>query len=131
MWKNYEKGVRNYCGITFPDGLLKNQKLKENVLTPTTKEENDRPISPEEIVAEKWMTREDFEYCKRAALELFSFGILCLYLKKKRIDGLICVGQKVAKEHGLILVDTKYEFGRDKDGNILVIDEMHTPDSSR
>ncbi|KAK4522889.1 hypothetical protein GAYE_PCTG32G0779 [Galdieria yellowstonensis] len=113
LWKNYEKGVRNYCGITFPDGLLKNQKLKENVLTPTTKEENDRPISPEEIVAEKWMTREDFEYCKRAALELFSFG------------------QKVAKEHGLILVDTKYEFGRDKDGNILVIDEMHTPDSSR
>ncbi|GJD09194.1 Phosphoribosylaminoimidazole-succinocarboxamide synthase [Galdieria sulphuraria] len=113
LWKNYEKGIRHYCGITFPDGLVKNQKLEENVLTPTTKETNDRPISPEEIVAEKWMTKEEFEYCKRAALELFAFG------------------QQVAREHGLILVDTKYEFGRDKDGNILVIDEMHTPDSSR
>eukprot|EP00871_Galdieria_phlegrea_P003414 jgi/Galph1/4073/GphlegSOOS_G2745.1 len=114
LWKNYEKGVRNYCGIAFPNGLKKNEKLHENVLTPTTKdEEADRPISPNEIIAEQWMTREDFEYCQRAALELFAFG------------------QKVAKEHGLILVDSKYEFGKDKDGNILLIDEIHTPDSSR
>src|SRR6202046_2823476 len=60
LWTQYQKGVRNYCGITFPEGLLKNQKLDKPVLTPTTKEvEHDRPITPAEIVAESWMTQAD------------------------------------------------------------------------
>lgn len=115
IWKNYQDGVRNYCGHTLPEGMKKNQKLATNLLTPTTKEEeHDRPISLAEIVAEKWMTQEDLDCCGKAALEVFALG------------------QKIAAERGLILVDTKYEFGRDEEtGEILLIDEVHTPDSSR
>ncbi len=115
IWKNYSNGVRNYCGHELPDGMVKNQKLSKNILTPTTKEEeHDRPISAEEIIAEKWMTQEDWDVCAEAALKVFARG------------------QKIADEHGLILVDTKYEFGRDLEtGEILLIDEVHTPDSSR
>jgi len=115
IWKNYSNGVRNYCGHALPDGMFKNQKLEKNILTPTTKEEeHDRPISAEDIIAEKWMTQEDWDVCAEAALKIFAFG------------------QKIADEHGLILVDTKYEFGRDLEtGEILLIDEVHTPDSSR
>eukprot|EP00539_Tryblionella_compressa_P017060 CAMPEP_0178835180 /NCGR_PEP_ID=MMETSP0746-20121128/11487_1 /TAXON_ID=913974 /ORGANISM="Nitzschia punctata, Strain CCMP561" /LENGTH=470 /DNA_ID=CAMNT_0020497733 /DNA_START=85 /DNA_END=1497 /DNA_ORIENTATION=+ len=116
IWKNYQNGVRKYCGHDLPEGMAKNQKLPDgNLLTPTTKEEeHDRPISAEEIVNEKWMTQEDWDVCAKAALEVFALG------------------QKIALEHGLILVDTKYEFGRDLEtGEILLIDEVHTPDSSR
>lgn len=115
IWKNYQDGVRVYCGHQLPDGMKKNQKLEKNLLTPTTKEEeHDRPISAEDIVKEKWMTQEDFDVCAKAALDVFALG------------------QKIAYEHGLILVDTKYEFGRDPlTGEILLIDEVHTPDSSR
>ena len=115
IWKNYSNGVRNYCGHELPDGMIKNQKLSKNLLTPTTKEEeHDRPISAEDIIAEKWMTQEDWDVCAQAAQKVFAFG------------------QKVADDHGLILVDTKYEFGRDLEtGEILLIDEVHTPDSSR
>lgn len=114
LWKNYSKGVRKYCGIEFPDGLVKNQKLGHNVLTPTTKEvAGDRPISPAEVVAEGLMSQADWDVCANAAMELFEFG------------------QQVASDHGLILVDTKYEFGKDESGVIRLIDEIHTPDSSR
>ena len=114
LWTVYRSGQRNYCGIDLPEGLVKNQKLPTNYLTPTTKEEDhDRPISPDEIVSENWMTADDWERCSRIALELFAFG------------------QARAAEHGLILVDTKYEMGRDENGEILLIDEIHTPDSSR
>ena len=115
IWKNYQQGVRNYCGHALPEGMTKNQKLAEVLLTPTTKEEeHDRPISAQEIVEEKWMTKEDWDVCAKAALQVFALG------------------QKIALQHGLILVDTKYEFGRDeKTGEILLIDEVHTPDSSR
>mmetsp|Transcript_85817 Transcript_85817/g.167921 ORF Transcript_85817/g.167921 Transcript_85817/m.167921 type:complete len:208 (-) Transcript_85817:105-728(-) len=115
IWKNYQNGVRNYCGHELPEGMTKNQKLKENILTPTTKEEeHDRPISAKEIVDEKWMTQEDWDICADAALKIFARG------------------QAIASDHGLILVDTKYEFGRDLEtGEILLIDEVHTPDSSR
>ncbi len=115
IWKNYSNGVRNYCGHELPDGMVKNQKLSKNLLTPTTKEEeHDRPISAADIIAEKWMTQEDWDVCAEAALKVFDRG------------------QKIADEHGLILVDTKYEFGRDLEtGEILLIDEVHTPDSSR
>lgn len=114
LWTVYEQGNRSYCGINFPEGLKKNQRLDGPVITPTTKEKaHDRPISPEEIITEGWMSDKDWQTARDAALELFRFG------------------QKKSLENGLILVDTKYEFGKDKDGNILLIDEIHTPDSSR
>ena len=114
LWTVYNNGDRTYCGNDLPEGLIKNQKLDANMLTPTTKEEHhDRPIAPSEIVSEGWMTQEDWDYCSQKALELFAFG------------------QKKAAENGMILVDTKYEMGRDAEGTIRLIDEIHTPDSSR
>jgi phosphoribosylaminoimidazole-succinocarboxamide synthase len=114
LWTVYNNGNRTYCGNALPEGLVKNQKLDANMLTPTTKEEHhDRPISPEEIVSEGWMTQEGWDYCSQKALELFAFG------------------QKKAAENGMILVDTKYEMGRVGNGKIMLIDEIHTPDSSR
>ena len=114
LWTQYNNGVRNYCGHELPEGLVKNQKLEKPLLTPTTKEEkHDRPISPRDIIDEKWMTKEDWEIAATAAMNLYQFGV------------------KTAEKHGLILVDTKYEFGKDAEGNIILIDEIHTPDSSR
>ena len=114
LWTVYNNGDREYCGNILSEGLKKNQKLEANMLTPTTKEEHhDHPIAPPEIVSEGWMTQEDWDYCSQKALALFAFG------------------QQKAAEHGLILVDTKYEMGRDTDGTIRLIDEIHTPDSSR
>ena len=114
LWTQYNSGVRNYCGIDFPEGMKKNEKLADNIITPTTKEDrHDRPISPAEIVEEGWMTREDWDAASKAALDLFTFG------------------QQEAAKRGLILVDTKYEMGKDADGTITLIDEIHTPDSSR
>ena len=114
IWKNYQSGVRNYCGHALPEGMTKNQKLERTILTPTTKEEeHDRPISEAEIMAEGWMTQEDFDVCARAALAVFAKG------------------QEIAAQRGLILVDTKYEFGKDDHGVIHLIDEVNTPDSSR
>lgn len=114
LWTQYQKGVRDYCGINFKEGLRKNERLAAPVLTPTTKDkEHDRPISPAEIVAEGWMTQRDYDEASAAALKLFEFGT------------------KVAAKHGLILVDTKYEIGRDADGTMRLVDEIHTPDSSR
>jgi phosphoribosylaminoimidazole-succinocarboxamide synthase len=114
LWTVYNNGNRTYCGNDLPEGLVKNQKLDDNMLTPTTKEEHhDRPIAPDEIVNEGWMTQEDWDYCSKKALELFAFG------------------QKRAAENEMILVDTKYEMGRDAEGTIRLIDEIHTPDSSR
>ena len=114
LWTHYNKGGRNYCGNPLADGMVKNQKLPKNIVTPTTKEkEHDRPISLEDIVAEGWMKKDDLDYCVAKTLEVFEFA------------------QRVAAERGLILVDTKYEFGRDADGVIRLIDEINTPDSSR
>ena len=114
LWTHYQKGNRTYCGLSFPEGLRKNQKLNSPVLTPTTKEtEHDRPINPHEIVCEGWMTQADWDEASDYALKLFQYGT------------------KVAAEHGLILVDTKYEFGVDPEGHIVLVDEIHTPDSSR
>ena len=114
LWTIYNQGDREYCGIQFPDGMVKNQKLAEPVITPTTKEEeHDRPISPAEIISEGWMKKEDWEYASQKALELF------------------VKGQEISSQHGLILVDTKYEMGIAPNGEITLIDEIHTPDSSR
>lgn len=113
-WINYKKGMREFCGHTLPEGLKKNQKFDHPLVTPTTKsDEHDRLISPAEIATEGLMTQADWDYTSGKALELFTFG------------------QKIAAEHGLILVDTKYEFGKDANGQITLIDEIHTPDSSR
>lgn len=114
LWTIYNSGAREYCGLHFKDGLRKNERLAAPVITPTTKDkEHDRPISPKEIVSEGWMTQEDWDAASDAVMRLFAYG------------------QQVAAKHGLILVDTKYEMGRDAEGNIILIDEIHTPDSSR
>ncbi|AJI55878.1 phosphoribosylamine--glycine ligase [Francisella philomiragia] len=115
LWTHYKNGSRDYCGNILPESLKKNQKLPQNILTPTTKEQDhDRPISAEDIVKEGWLTQEQWDFASQKALELFEFG------------------QQKALEHGLILADTKYEFGVDeKTGEIILIDEIHTPDSSR
>ena len=72
---HYQKGVRDYCGIKLPDGLKQNEKLAENLITPTTKsDEHDELISPQEIVRRKMMTQEEWDFCSKKALELFNFG---------------------------------------------------------
>ncbi|KAL5201111.1 hypothetical protein ABZP36_035465 [Zizania latifolia] len=114
LWTVYSKGVRNYCGNVLPDGMVKNEKLSANILTPTTKAvDHDVPVTPEEIINSGLMSKEDFDEARSKALSLFAYG------------------QEVAFENGLILVDTKYEFGKTADGTIMLIDEVHTPDSSR
>ena len=112
LWTHYNNGEREYCGLYFPDGLKKNQKIK-TVITPTTKGEVDEPISHEDIIERGLMTKEEWHYVSNAALALFKYG------------------QDHAEKRGFLLVDTKYEFGKDNEGNILLIDELHTCDSSR
>jgi len=114
VWTNYQKGVRIFCGNPLPEGMRKNQKFDVSIVTPTTKsDKGDSNVSPQEIVEQGYMNQGDLDFCTKKAKELFRFG------------------QATAKLHGLILVDTKYEFGKDQDDNILLIDEIHTPDSSR
>ena len=116
-WHHYnEKGVRNFCGNQLPEGLKKDQKLAENILTPSTKAEkgeHDESVAPEVLLERGVITQEEWDYLADVSLKLFARG------------------QEVAAKQGIILVDTKYEFGKDKDGNIILIDEIHTPDSSR
>jgi phosphoribosylaminoimidazole-succinocarboxamide synthase len=114
IWTKYQQGQRAFGGQVLPEGMKKNQRLPKSLVTPTTKEAtHDRPITPEEIVAEGWLTAEEWAFASAKALELFAFG------------------QRLTAERGLILVDTKYEFGVAEDGEVLLIDEVHTPDSSR
>src|SRR5207302_1338395 len=103
LWTQYKNGVRNYCGNPLPEGLRKNQRLEKPLLTPTTKEEkHDRPISPDEILKEGIMSMDDWEKASNAAMRLYEYGA------------------EIALKHGLILVDTKYEIGKDVDGNMLL-----------
>ncbi|HEY4012287.1 MAG TPA: phosphoribosylaminoimidazolesuccinocarboxamide synthase [Polyangiaceae bacterium] len=116
IWTHYERGVRDFCGHRLPEGLKKHQKLPEPIITPTTKApkgEHDVSGSREEILATGMVTAADFDEAAGLAVKLFA------------------TGQKICAERGLILVDTKYEFGRDKSGRLVAIDEIHTPDSSR
>jgi phosphoribosylaminoimidazole-succinocarboxamide synthase len=114
LWHTYSEGQRDFGDFTLPDGLVKNQRLPQPVLTPTTKfEKHDRNLTPKEAVAEGLVDAKLWEQLQKIALDLFTFG------------------QKAAAEKGLILVDTKYEFGVDTDGQPVLIDEIHTPDSSR
>lgn len=113
-WTLYSRGDRTICGNQLPDGMVKNQRFEQPILTPTTKSDvHDESISIEEIIARGLIEQSILENVCCIALNLF-----------KR-------GQDIAKKNGLILVDTKYEFGLDENGDILLIDEIHTPDSSR
>ena len=116
MWTHYDRGERKFCGHFLPDGLRKHQRLDQPILTPSTKApkgEHDVSVSREEILAMGRMSARDFDEAAEYARQLFAFG------------------QSLCAERGLILVDTKYELGRTKDGRIVLIDEIHTPDSSR
>ena len=114
IWTRYAKGARNFGGVQLPDGMKKNQKLPHAIFDPTTKEDlHDRTLTKEEMIAEGFITRELFARVEEKTLALFARG------------------QEVAVQHGLILVDTKYEFGTDERGELVLIDEIHTPDSSR
>ncbi|MDO9418564.1 phosphoribosylaminoimidazolesuccinocarboxamide synthase [Pararhizobium sp.] len=112
----YKNGERAMYGIVLPDGMKDNEKLPQPIITPTSKAfdgGHDEPLSSDEILAQKLLTPEQWLTVSRYALALFARG------------------QQRAAERGLILVDTKYEFGTDTDGRIVLADEIHTPDSSR
>ena len=114
IWRNYEKGVREYCGHKLPDGMAKNEKLEKNLITPTTKsDEHDELISAEDIVAKGILEQKAWDEMAEV------------------VHGLFSRGQELAASNGLILVDTKYELAWDEDGKLMLIDEIHTPDSSR
>jgi phosphoribosylaminoimidazole-succinocarboxamide synthase len=116
MWTHYAAGTRVFCGHELPEGLQKNQRLERPILTPATKAplgEHDVSSSRDEILAKGNVSAADFDRGSEIALALFA------------------AGQKLCAERGLILVDTKYELGKTPDGEIVVIDEIHTPDSSR
>ncbi len=114
IWTRYSAGQRGFGDLKLPDGMKKNEKLPHPVFDPTTKEEgHDRAITPAEMIAEGLITQELFEKVKMTATKLFLRG------------------QEIAAKRGLILVDTKYEFGTDENGQLVLIDEIHTPDSSR
>jgi len=116
IWTHYKRGERVFCGHKLPDGLKENEKLPQPILTPSTKAAkggHDVSASRDEILAMGQITAADFDAAAEMSMSLFSFG------------------QKLCQQRGLILVDTKYEFGKTPDGRIVVIDEIHTPDSSR
>ena len=112
----YKKGVREMYGMTLPDGMRDNQILPAPIITPTSKEfdgGHDAPLTPTEIVDNGLLTAEQWQTLSSYAFALFARG------------------QEMARQRGLILVDTKYEFGTDENGTIILADEIHTPDSSR
>lgn len=114
-WREYKKGAREICGVPIPEGMKEHQKFPEPIVTPTTKAEvgeHDENISKEDIIAKGLVSKEDYEQLENYSLKLFEKG------------------SAMAAKQGLILVDTKYEFGK-RDGEVVLIDEIHTPDSSR
>ncbi len=114
-WRAYKSGVREICGVKIPDGMRENQRFPKPIITPTTKAEyglHDEDISREEILKQGLVSPEEYELLEKYTMELFLRGT------------------EIAAKRGLILVDTKYEFGK-RDGKIYLIDEIHTPDSSR
>jgi phosphoribosylaminoimidazole-succinocarboxamide synthase len=114
IWTRYGAGQRAFGGLVLPDGMKKNQRLPQPIFDPTTKEDtHDRALTPAAMIAEGFITAELFERVKSAALSIFARG------------------QEIAARQGLILVDTKYEFGLDQNDGLVLIDEIHTPDSSR
>lgn len=114
-WRTYKAGAREICGVRIPDGMKEHQRFPEPIITPTTKAEqgrHDEDISREEIIRSGLVPEDEYMMMEKYAMEIFNRG------------------SEIAAQHGLILVDTKYEFGK-KDGRIYLIDEVHTPDSSR
>ena len=113
-WRDYKSGVREICGVRLPDGMRENERFPEPIITPTTKadEGHDMNISREEIISQGIVSAEDYAVMEDYTRRLFNRG------------------QEIAAKRGLILVDTKYEFGK-RDGKVYLIDEIHTPDSSR
>ena len=113
-WREYQAGCRSLCGVTLPEGMKENERFPEPIITPTTKADagHDENISREEIIAQGIVSKEDYETMERYTRALFARGT------------------EMAAKKGLILVDTKYEFGK-RDGKVILIDEIHTPDSSR
>jgi len=114
-WRAYQKGARTICGVPIPDGMKEHQRFPNPIITPTTKatEGHDEDITRDEIFAQGLIPEEEYKLIEKYTTALF-----------KR-------GTDIAAEKGLILVDTKYEFGKGGDGKIYLIDEIHTPDSSR
>ncbi|MEQ8455474.1 MAG: phosphoribosylaminoimidazolesuccinocarboxamide synthase [Sandaracinaceae bacterium] len=116
LWTHYARGEREFCGHALPDGLKKNEPLPDAILTPSTKAEkggHDESVSRDVVLARGLVDEATFAEAERIARALFARG------------------REICAKHGLILVDTKYEMGRAPDGSIVVIDEIHTPDSSR
>lgn len=114
-WRTYRSGERTLCGVTLPEGMREHDAFPEPIITPATKAEegHDEDISREEIIAQGLIAEAEYQKLEEYTRRLYQRG------------------QEFAHEQGLILVDTKYEFGKDRDGNIVLIDEIHTPDSSR
>ena len=116
LWTHYARGEREFCGHALPEGLKKNEPLPEAILTPSTKAEkggHDESVSRDVVLARGLVDEATFAEAERIARALFNRG------------------REICAKHGLVLVDTKYEMGRAPDGSIVVIDEIHTPDSSR
>ena len=113
-WREYKSGCRLLCGVPLPDGMRENERFPEPIITPTTKadEGHDENISRDEIIAQGLVNEKDYEQMEQYTRALFARG------------------SEIAASKGLILVDTKYEFGK-RDGKVLLMDEIHTPDSSR
>jgi phosphoribosylaminoimidazole-succinocarboxamide synthase len=114
--REYKLGKRVLCGVTMPQGMQENDKFPEPIITPSTKAEggeHDEDITREDILSQGIVSKEDYEILEKYTRALFQRGT------------------EIAAKQGLILVDTKYEFGKTKDGEIVLIDEIHTPDSSR
>ena len=114
-WREYDRGARTLCGQELPDGLSQSETLPEPIVTPTTKAEtgHDQDVTREEAIASSRLAAGEYDQLRDWSLALFERG------------------SEMAAEQGLILVDTKYEFGRTTDGDFVLIDEVHTPDSSR
>ncbi len=114
-WRSYKKGAREICGVPVPEGMKEHERFPKPIVTPTTKATigHDEDISKEEIISQGLVSKEDYDLLEKYTTDLFRRGT------------------EMAKKKGLILVDTKYEFGKGDDGRIYLIDEIHTPDSSR
>lgn len=114
-WREYREGKREVCGVKLPDGLRENDRFDEPIITPTIKagSGHDTDISLQEILNQKLLKKKDLEQLENYTRKLYA------------------AGQDIAASHGLVLVDTKYEFGYDLEGKIILMDEVHTPDSSR
>ncbi len=116
VWSHYKNGGRNFCGNKLDDGMKKDQKFSNPIITPSTKAlygAHDESVSPQDLLDRDLVTKEQLDYLMTVSMSLYKRGV------------------DIAAKQGIILVDTKYEFGIDKENNIILIDEIHTPDSSR